>query len=255
MFFFLSKTLQYAFMPMVWVFGLMCWALFTKNPKKRSKILIFCLLLTYVLSNELVVNMAYKAWEETPVAIQDIQKPYDVGIILGGFTNIIQKPRDRVYVSQAADRALHAGLLYKKGLVKKLLVSGGSGIIDFVETTEADNIKQLLVDYGVKETDIIIENDSKNTLENARFSRKIIDQQFPNARLLLFTSAFHCPRAKGCFEKENIKVDLFPVDFRYSKPSTAIDKLIFPTEGAFYKAGLLIHEWVGFVVYKLLGYC
>jgi uncharacterized SAM-binding protein YcdF (DUF218 family) len=194
-------------------------------------------------------------WEFRPVPIEDIQQPYDLGIVLGGFTDITQKPRDRVYVSQAADRALHAGLLYKKGLLKKILVSGGSGIVDFVETTEADNIKQLLVDYGVQPEDIIVENESKNTLENARFSRKIIEADYPRARMLMFTSAFHCRRAKGCFNKENMQPDLFPVDFRYSKPATSIDKLLMPTESAFYKAGLIIHEWVGFVVYKLLGYC
>jgi len=240
---------------MVWIFGIMLWALLAKREARRKKILIYGILAMYVLANDFAVNMAYKIWEPEPVAINDLTQTYDLGIVLGGFTDIVQKPRDRVYVSQAADRALHAGLLYKKGKIKKILVSGGSGIIDFVETTEADNIKQLLVDYGVKASDIIVENKSKNTLENARNSRKIIEKQMPNGSLLLFTSAFHCPRAKGCFQKENMTVDLFPVDFRYAKPATSIDKLIFPTESAFYKSGLLIHEWVGFVVYKLLGYC
>lgn len=68
-----------------------------------------------------------------------------------------------------------AAELYKKGLVPKIIVSGGknasTGII------EGDHMAHELIALGIKNEDILIENKSTNTLENVLFSLKVIDKE------------------------------------------------------------------------------
>jgi len=71
-----------------------------------------------------------------------------------------------------ADRA---AILYKQGLGRKIVVSGGvkgkNGI------READDIADKLVKKGVPEKDIIRERRATNTGENVLFSKPLIDQK------------------------------------------------------------------------------
>ncbi len=68
-----------------------------------------------------------------------------------------------------------AAELYRTGLVPKIIVSGGinaqTGII------EGDHMANELINLGVKRDDILIENESTNTLENVLFSLKVIDKE------------------------------------------------------------------------------
>jgi uncharacterized SAM-binding protein YcdF (DUF218 family) len=107
---------------------------------------------------------------------------------------------------------------------------------------------------GVAETDILIENQSRNTHENALFSKKIMEEKYSNATCLLLTSAWHLPRAQRCFDKCGLKTTAFPVDF-WAKPFQLQPSQVFqPDSDAFQKWDFLIKEWVGLVVYRMKGY-
>jgi uncharacterized SAM-binding protein YcdF (DUF218 family) len=106
----------------------------------------------------------------------------------------------------------------------------------------------------VNPEDVLIENRARNTRENAIFSTEIIQKQFQNPRVLVFTSAFHCRRSKASFEKAGLQVDVFPVDFKYNDPGFNWEKALIPSDNAWQLWGLLIHEITGFVIYKIMGY-
>ena len=53
---------------------------------------------------------------------------------------------------------------------------------------------------GLEEGRVIYEDRSRNTTENAEFSRDIARPR-PEETWLLITSAFHMPRAVGCFRR------------------------------------------------------
>ncbi len=90
----------------------------------------------------------------------------------------------------------------------RILYSGGE--------TEARLGKKVLMRLGVARERIIIEDRSRNTAENARFS-KIIAAPKPSEKWLLVTSAYHMSRAMGAFRAVGFPVGAAPVDFRGSK--------------------------------------
>lgn len=254
MFFLLSKALMHLLLPVVWVLGLLLLAFFTKN-KKFSKICLGIAIVLFLLfSNEWLVTRAYSLWEEPVYPISQITEPYDVAVIMGGFTDAAKQPRDRVYLTSAVDRMMHAIQLYRMGKVRKLLPSGGSGIPGFTEALEADMIKKAMMNCLVQPQDILVENRARNTRENAVFSAEIIRRNFQNPRVLVFTSAFHCRRSRASFEKAGLRVDVFPVDFKFNDPSFNWEKAIIPSDDAWPMWSLLIHEIAGYLMYKLMGY-
>ncbi|RNI29110.1 YdcF family protein [Rufibacter latericius] len=140
------------------------------------------------------------------------------------------------------------------GKLKKIIVSGGSGALKDVERTEASNLQQTALYAGVPATDLLLEERSRNTRENATFTQELLSQNPQLKNLVLITSAFHMRRAKGCFEKVGLKTDTFPVDFQTHDRSFHLDDLLIPSAEALYDWARLIHEWVGYITYKLLGY-
>src|SRR5258706_7873052 len=82
-------------------------------------------------------------------------------------------------------------------------------------------VKKFLVEIGIPPEDIIIENKSNNTYENAIFTKEILQRDFPNGRFLLFTAAFHMRRAVACFKKVGMEVTPYGTD-RYSGPRNII---------------------------------
>ncbi len=255
MFFFLSKILMHLLLPVVWVLALLVWSFLSKKPKTRRITLGAAIFLFLFFSNEWLASRAFMFWEEPVYPISNIHKPYDVGVIMGGFTDAAKQPRDRVYLSNAVDRMMHAVKLYRMGLVKKLIPSGGSGIPDFTEALEAEMVKDVMVNTClVDSSDILVENRARNTRENALFSAEIIRKHFKNPRVLVFTSAFHCKRTKASFEKIGLNVDVFPVDFRYNDPSFNLEKAMIPSDDAWQMWSLLIHEIVGYFMYKVMAF-
>jgi uncharacterized SAM-binding protein YcdF (DUF218 family) len=255
MFFILSKTLYYLMMPLTWVLGIFLFALFTGSQCRRKRLLTAGIVLVWVLGNSFLVNEALLRWEIPPVPVARIQQPYDVAIVLTGITNSTKQPRDRTYFEKGADRIMHTLQLYKAGKVKKILITGGSASLSGQKQTEAGELATFLRMAGVPDQDVILEVQARNTRENALFSAPILKKRFPGQRYLLVTSAFHMRRAEGCFLKAGIQVDGFSTDFYTYQRSFTPDKWLLPSEGAFGKWGTLIHEMVGYLVYKVTGYC
>ena len=75
----------------------------------------------------------------------------------------------------------------------KCIASGGQGSDENI--SEAECIKQYLVDMGIDENRIFIENRSVNTNENIRFSAEIIKQNGLNENMAIVTDGFHEMRA------------------------------------------------------------
>ena len=96
--------------------------------------------------------------------------------------------------------------------------SGGSPALFVSEAPEAEFAARLLRDFGIDPERIQIEEQSRNTVENAVFSR-LIAQPKPGERWLLVTSAYHMPRSIGAFRKAGFAVEPYPVDWRTRGPA------------------------------------
>lgn len=255
MFFVLSKTLNYLAMPFVVTCLFFLLSVLIKKPLWKKRFFWAGFVLLFFFSNDFIVNEALLAWEPEPTAYKDIHRTYEWGIVLTGVTVSEREPNDRIYFSRGADRVTHTVQLYKLGLIKKILVSGGSGRLIQIEEREADDIKKAMVLMGVKEEDVITEVDSRNTHESAVEVKKILERKgIRPADCLLITSAFHLPRSIACYRKLGMNMDTFSTDF-YSHPRKFTpDILIVPKVESFFAWHKLIREWTGFVAYKLVGY-
>ena len=141
-------------------------------------------------------------------------RPRQIGIVLTGTTIPLLQPEDRVYFQRGADRVTHTIQLYKLGLIKKILVSGGSGRVIRQDEPEANKYKKVMLMAGVSESDIILENKTRNTYESAVAVKKILDSlHFNSEDCLLITSAFHMRRSMACYRKAGLTLEPFSTDF------------------------------------------
>ncbi len=253
MFFALSKILYFLIIPLNWVVGLLLYAIFGKNSKWKKRCRNAALILTLFISNHFLVNLAIKAWETEVKPVAELAT-YDVGIILGGYSNFEIYPRDRYNFSKRANRLTQALELYKKGIIKKMLLTGGSGDLLLQKRSEALEVESFLLLMGVRQEDIILEPDSRNTYENAIFTKEILDRDFPNASCLLVTSAFHMRRSKGCFDKAGVKYTAYSTDAIGERVRFTPHSVILPNRDGFWRWEMLIKEWVGCLAYWVRGY-
>lgn len=86
----------------------------------------------------------------------------------------------------------------------KIVVSGGQGVDEPI--TEAEAMAQYLRQVCIPQEDIIIEQQSTNTLENLQFSKTILDQKSKeNYYCLVVTNSFHSLRAGIYMRKLGLK--------------------------------------------------
>ena len=129
-----------------------------------------------------------------------MQGQYEVGVILGGFSGYDAKIK-MLDFNAHSDRIIFAEQLYHQGKIKKILISGGNGLLNNEGYREAKSMKEHLIKNNIPESAILIENSSRNTKENAHNSAAILNNKFPNGDFLLITSANHMRRATFCFDK------------------------------------------------------
>ena len=234
-------------------------AFFLKSIKWQKRSLTISILLFLFFSNEYLSHFAMYAWEERTITIKDIDQPYDIGILLGGYsisTKHLLEDNHLFLFNSSANRLTQAVELYKLGKIKKLLLSGGNGNILEKRVAEAENVKRYLVRLGIPVTDIIIETKSRNTHENALFTKEVLQKEIleKDAQLLLITSAFHLYRVEKCFKKVGLITTPFSVDFHASNSFVFQPSDLVPSPKALEAWQLLIKEWVGIVVYRMRGY-
>lgn len=250
--FILSKFISIFLNPLIWIFLILFFVWRMKNAKKRKYALAVWLLLTFVLNNSFILTKCLEKYE-TPYQPLTEGKIYDCAIVLSGVSGFDSFSRS-VQLSQAAERLTEPVILYKKGIVKKLLISGGSSSVFPPYRKEAIYVRRFWLDMGIPDSDIVIESESRNTIENAKFSKEILQKKAIGKNILLVTSALHMPRSKYVFNKMGMLADIYPVDFRVrrlSDPNYDLSYYLLPKTGALEGWEALIHEWVGMLAAKI----
>ena len=242
-------------LPAVWLVALLLGALVAgPGGVAQRRWLRAAGLLVLLGTNNALINEALLAWEKPPVALSTVA-PADAVVLLTGITGGDKSPHDRVYVPHGADRLTNALWLYRSGRARRILITGGSGAVLRVATTEAASLATLLRLAAVPEADILLEERSRNTRENAKFTKELLAKNPAIKSLVLVTSAFHQRRALGCFAKVGLHPQSFPADFRSTDRSWTPDYWLVPDIDALSRWGLLLHEMAGYFVYKAAGYC
>jgi len=210
-------------------------------------------LLVLLGTNPALPNELLRWWELPPKRLSQLPRQADAAVLLTGISDI-HEPTDRVYLERGADRFTNALWLYRAGRVRQIIISGGSGSEHKTARTEADELRILLRLAGVPATAILTEEKSRNTHENALYTKQLLASYPEMDTLVLVTSAFHQRRALGCFHKVGLNPIPFPADYRTTPRRASLDYWLLPSVKALVTWGTLLHELAGWTVYKLLGY-
>lgn len=254
MFFVLSKLFYFLVMPLTVIVGLWAASLFLKNQRYKKVTGVMGLVLCLFFTNEFIANEVMLWWEIDAVAYNTI-RPHKLGIVLTGATMSFVQPADRIYFGKGADRVTHTVDLYKRGLIKKILISGGSGMVIYDEEPEANKFQRAMLMMGVAQEDIWIENATRNTHESAQEVKRMLDSlQIQDRDCFLITSAFHMRRSQACYIKVGLHMDSFSTDFYTHPRKYTLASFVVPSLDALINWHKLFKEWVGLLAYKAMGY-
>ena len=253
MFFILSKMLSALLSPFLWLMLLWIFYVWVKAKRPKQLLLWLSISLSILFSNSFIVGTFVALWE-IPGTKTDELKTFDYGIVLSGMFEY-NAALDRLSARRGSDRLWQAIHLYHRGKIKKIILSGDSGYIFKGGLHEATQLKALLTEQNIPDRDILIENKSRNTHENAEETFKLIKKKgLVSSSFLLITSAIHMRRAEACFQKEGLECSTFSTDHYYDPSSTFSLTSIIPSAEAFVMWKRMIKEWIGTLIYKILGY-
>jgi uncharacterized SAM-binding protein YcdF (DUF218 family) len=218
-----------------------------KNQRRKKTLRIIAGFVLVLFSNYYIAGQVMKAWEG-----KNSFRPgesYRGVIVLGGYSSWNTR-HQQLEFNESADRLLEAVKLYESGQAKKIILSGGSGMLLKPDEKESAFVRKTLTQIGVYEKNILVEDSSRNTFENAQYTSKLIKRTWPvPGKFILITSAFHMRRAKACFEKTGLDIDYYRVDFQVDDDDYDLGSLLIPSTGAFYTWNMLIKEVLGYTVY------
>ena len=175
------------------------------------------------------------------------------GIVVlgGGLEGGVNLVRGGYELNGGGDRFVETAVLARRFPEAKILVSGGVGSVLLEGEGDADTAVRFFTALGVPRERLILENQSRNTAENAVFSHKLVAPK-PGENWILVTSAFHMPRSVGLFRKVGFPVIPWPVDYRTSGKEGVGLFRDSPTD-ALQNTMTAMREWIGLAGYWLSG--
>ena len=250
MFFLLSKLLYFLLAPLTWIVALLVLYWFIPATRSKKKYLVSAVILLFLFTNRFIYESIVKAYQPEP-RVMPAGVSYEAGVLLGGMSGYDKYKRGLFNTS--SDRFIQAVKLYHSGIIRKIIVSGGSGGILAKTLPEAPFLKSEMIASGVKENDIIVEARSRNTAENGLYSKNIIDSMHMQQPVVLITSALHMPRAEKVFRKSGIEFVPYPCNYTVVESRFELKDLIIPSPRLLDDWTDFIKEIVGTIVYKLTG--
>jgi uncharacterized SAM-binding protein YcdF (DUF218 family) len=186
-----------------------------------------------------------------PLPRGDIPAPAGI-IVLGGSTDEhIEEARGQVTLTDAGERLTTGAALARRFPQAKLVFTGGSASLVGSDVTEANSARRLWSELGVPQEHALYEDRSRNTYENAIFTRDLVRPTTGDTWLLV-TSAMHMPRSMGIFRKAGFAVTAYPTDYRtFGDARDFLPSL--DASRAMRNLDIAAHEWIGLVGYWLTG--
>jgi len=173
-------------------------------------------------------------------------------VVLGGAIDAdLSAERGVTIYRGGVDRMIAAAALALRYPDARIIYSGGSSNLISDDAREADYASAVFESLGIPKERLTMERRSRNTRENAEFSRAIAAPK-SGERWLLVTSAYHMPRSIGLFRKAGFAVEPYPVGWHTGGRA---DLLMFSPVAVdgLERTDTGIREWMGLVAYWISG--
>lgn len=218
--------------------------------KSRGRwVLVGITLILYALSIDPVANLIIRPLETMYEQPSQADLTGDVVILLGGGARAGVPDYDgQDQIGTAAANRFLTALRIQKGKHIPILLSGGTVLKG--DANEAEIEKRMLLSLGVDEQDIYMDEQSRNTAENAAFSKAICTRQ-GWVHPIVVTSAFHMPRAARFFTREGLDFTPYPCDYRTAGVTSITAYSFIPQSFILFNTCLCLKEYVGMIAVQL----
>lgn len=256
MFLYVGKLLSALATPIVLAIVALIIAAASGSRRVPRAIAVLSALLLFVCSSPQFSNLLVRTLEQPYSGTDVASAPTAQAIVVsGGYLRIEMGIPRHIEIGSTADRLLCAAELYRAAKAPLILLSGGN--ISFLTSSdtpaEAVAARDILEQWGIPRSAILVEGQSQSTHENAEFSHRILDEH-GITRILLVTSALHMRRASATFRRAGLTVSPFAADFLGQSASSDLVLSLIPSAGALVDTGSAIKEWSGYFVYRLRGW-
>jgi len=171
-------------------------------------------------------------------------------VVLGSDLVIDEETSELKLDESARFRCKRAAELYRQGKACPVVVSGGGASGD--RPSLAAVMRDFLTSEGVAASDIIMEEKSNSTHENAVECRRVLDEHGLH-KIVLVTDASHLVRAVGCFRK--VVIETVGCGSNYlSTPKNQGRTMYWPHPEALKHSPAVCYEWLGLGWYWLRGW-
>lgn len=228
-------------------------AWFLKNRTTKRVLYGITIVLTLIFTNTPLLKTAEGHWYKAYDHPLPEGKTYKYGIVLGGYS-FWDWERNRPEFSGIADRLTEGIRLYKCGRIEKLVLASDGSIIQSKDGKGLQGNPQGMMKYlnelGISKEDIIMETFANNTRENVTFTKELLGKEINTTPVLIITSAIHMKRSVSAFQAEGIYPDCYITDPWVDVKGQRVSFM--PSVGTLAQWPELLHEWVGYIVYKFL---
>lgn len=252
---FLTSPLSVAFVLLVLGASLVC-----KRRRIGLSVVGVALVWLYCMSSGWMCLLLGLGLErEFPPARVETLPTADAIVVLGGGVGGSTNAVCYTELYAAADRVAHAARVWKAGKAPVVITSGAN---------ELQASLPLLKELGVPEPAILVENNSRNTEQNARFvadyvkahhkqeNEKASVHLSPSPKILLVTSSWHMRRALLLFKKYAPGVEVVPAACDYEatlfKDYADLGDYIMPSANSLVGSSAMLKEYIGYWGYRLL---
>ncbi len=218
--------------------------------KKTGKVFILIgVLLLGTLSYEGVSERLLKPLEYMyppliqPEPMEDVRW---IVVLGGGHTSDLKLPVTSQISDLSLFRLVEGIRLHREIPNSKLILSGGTV---FDPVPEADVMAKVAIAIGVKKENLVLEQDSKDTEDQARFIYGMVKQEL----FILVTSASHMPRSITLFKRLGMHPIPAPTEYQVKEGSGTAPKRFYPTADGLMKAERAFYEYIGLVWTKMRG--
>ena len=255
----LSKLLAFLIYPLGMFSLLLLVSVFlrlTGSPKSARFLIFLSIILIFVTTSPQTANWLTSHLERQHKASPINQLPaVHTIVMLGGVLAPPIGSRKTAELVASSDRMLHSSRLLKSGKAKQIYLSGGNVFDGFLQRSESDYARTLLVEWGVPMEKIAIGEASRTTYENAIETKNYLTQLgLIGEPILLVTSAIHMPRAVETFRAAGIKVIPAATDIQATPAARPEVFTWLPSAGALLGVTQAWHELVGLWYYRLRGW-
>jgi uncharacterized SAM-binding protein YcdF (DUF218 family) len=229
------------------------WAWRTQRPRSRALrtatvLLGFLVLLSIPVTGYLALGSLEWSYPRTTA----VPQPNDTIVVLSANVVVEDDTGRQFRLGQATfERCHYAARLYRQAGRCQIVLSGGKVDWSTPGPTFAGAMRDFMVEVGVRPDDLVLEEKSSTTYENALFSKPLLGE-LGGGRIFLVTDAAHMRRAQGCFRVQGVNVIPAPCNHHALRWEFSPSGFI-PASRGILAVDSAAHEWLGALWYRLRG--